>query len=163
MDGVRAWGAALCCVAAATAILQFLAPKNSLGQLLELIGAAVFLCCALSPLVTVNWQAALSGELPLSSAAQNELLQNRLLDQLEEPLQQAVQQAGDEALAPYGIKAEKIRAITDIDEAGGIYISKIVAELTEEQAIRRMAVMQILEQRFGVDVEIKEEGHWNEG
>ena len=156
MEGVRAWGATLCGVAAALAILQFLAPKNSLGRLLELIGAAVFLCCALAPFATVNWQAALTFDMPFSTETQEQLLNETLIEQLSAPLQRAVGEEGAAALSPYGLTAKKIEAITDIGEDGGIYISKIQVELTEEQAIRRMAVMQILEQRFGVDVQIRE-------
>lgn len=156
MEPVRAWGAALCCAAVACAILQLLAPRNGSGRLLELTGAAVFLCCALSPLVDLpDLLAGGASSAVLSQTAQNELLQTRLKEQLEPSLQQAVQQAGEEALAAYGLSAEKIEAVMDTGEDGGIYITKITAALTPKQAVRQNAVKQVLKERFDVDVEVK--------
>lgn len=156
MEAVRTWGTSLCCAAVACAILQLLAPPGGLGRLLELIGAAVFLCCALSPLVTLpnmDWKSALTA--PLSSSAQSELLQTRLKEQLNQPLQQTVAEEGTAALSAYSLSAEKIEAVMDTGENGGIYITKIAVTLTKKQAVRQTAVVQILEQRFGVDVEVK--------
>lgn len=155
MEAVRAWGASLCWAAVACAALQLLAPKGGLGKLLEVIGAMTLLCCALSPLVTLpSWDWNLISVLPLSDTAQNELLQTRLYEQLDPVLQDAVQEEGERALASYGLTAEKIEAVMDTDENGGIYISKIAVTLSEKQAVRKTAVAQILKERFNVDVEV---------
>lgn len=155
MESVRTWGVSICCAAVGCAILQMLAPRGGLGKLLELIGALVFLGCALSPLATLpslDWQSVPS--VPLSDTAKSELLQAQLLRQIDEPLQQAVQREGAAALSSYGLAAEKIEAVTDMGADGGIYISKIAVTLTKSQAVRRTAVIQILRERFQVEVEV---------
>lgn len=155
MEAVRAWGVSLCCAAVACTALQLLAPKGSLGKLLEMIGAMALLCCALSPLVTLPmWDWSLISTLPLSDTAQNELLQTRLHEELEPVLQKAVQEEGEKTLASYGLAAEKIEAVMDTDENGGIYISNIAVTLSKKQAVRKTAVAQILKERFDVDVEV---------
>lgn len=156
MAALKAWGVALCFVAAACAVLEFLAPKNSVGRLLEILCGAVLLFCVLSPLVKVDWSEVLSWEVSQWQTEQSERLQDHLQQQLHQPLQEAVAEAGAAALASYGLTAEKIEGITDIHERDGIYIREIRVHLNAQQAVRRVAVKQILEQRFGVDVTIRE-------
>ena len=157
MEVLKTWGASLCCAAAACAILQFLAPKDGNGSLLEMIGAAVFLCCALTPLVKIDWQAVIPSVEAIAPSAKGEVLAQRLATQLEEPVQKGVQEQGAAALARYGLEAKKICAVMDIDADANIYISEIVVTLAPEQAVRRTSIKQILEQRFQVDVRIEEE------
>lgn len=151
------WGATLCFAGVATAVLYFLAPDNGMGRLVQITAATVWLLCLFSPLVTVNWTAALTDwPTPLSQSGQNDLLQQRIIEQLKEPLAESVEEQGKQALAAYNLTAEKIWGEMDIDGDGHIYISKIVAELTEKQAVRRLDVREILSRRFGTDVEIRE-------
>lgn len=155
MEAVKTWGTSICCAAVACAVLQLLAPRGGLGRLLEMLGALLLLCCTLSPLVTWDsgdWETLLA--VPLSDTGQSELLQARVMEQLDEPLQQAVQEEGAAALSSYGLSAEKITAVMDTGEDGGIYITEIAVTLTPEQAVRRTAVVQILKERFGVEVEV---------
>lgn len=155
MEWVRTWGVSICCAAVGCAVLQLLAPRGGLGKVLELIGALAFLGCALSPLArlpSLDWQNVPS--IPLSESAKSELLQEQLWRQMQTPVQQAVQQEGTAALAAYGLSAEKIEAVTDTDEDGSIYISKIAVTLTKSQAVRRTAVIQLLRERFQLEVEV---------
>lgn len=157
MEWMKTWGTCVCCTAVACAVLQFLAPDNSTGRVLELIGTALLVCGMLSPLVTVDWKAMPESFSLLTSEGQETLLQEQILQQLSGPLQTAVSERGGEILATYGLKAKKIEAVMDTDEHGRIYITKIVATLTPEQALRRLAVQQILTERFGVKTEVIEE------
>ena len=157
MEGLRDWGVSLCLVTAATALLQLLAPKNGLGKLLEMIGSAAFLLCALAPLVTVDWQTDGLFLSPLSETGQRQLLAERLRDQLEPPLQTAVWEQGSEALAAYGLSAEKIEAVMDIDDRGGIYITKILVTLDASEMVRRRTVQEVLTTRFQVETEVIED------
>lgn len=157
MEQLKAWGISLCCVSAALAVIQFLAPKNGAGRLLEMLCGAVMLFCMLSPLVKVDWHAVFALNTVQTETQQNTVLQEHLLQQLNAPLQQAVAEEGAAALAPYGLTADKIEAVMDIAPESGIYIREITVHLNEQQAIRRVAVKQILEQRFAVDVTIREE------
>ena len=151
------WGIALCFAGAATALIYFIAPEGGTGKLLQITVSTVWLLCVFSPLVTVDWTAALADlPTPLSENGQNELLGQRLIQQLEGPLAQSVDEQGKKALAAYHLKAEKIWAKMDIDADGHIYISRIVAELTEKQAVRRLDVREILSRQFCAEVEIRE-------
>lgn len=157
MAELKAWGISLCFVAAACAVLQFLSPKNGLGRLLDMLSGTVLLFCVLSPLVTVDWGEVLSWNATQLQTEQSVQLQKHLQQQLHQPIQDAVAEAGRKALSSYGLSAQKIEAVTDIDEKDGIYIREITVYLNEQQAIRRVAVKQILEQRFSVDVTVREE------
>ena len=151
------WGVALCLAGAATALILFIAPEGGTGKLLQITVSTLWLLCVFSPLLTVDWTAALADlPTPLSEAGQNELLQQRLIGQLEGPMGEAVDEQGKKALAAYNLKAEKIWAQMDIDGDGHIYISKIVAELTGKQAVRRLDVREILSRQFRAEVEIRE-------
>lgn len=154
---LQSWGMSLCFAGAASALICYIAPEGDGGKLVRIALSAVWLLCVFSPLVTVDWSAALADlPTPLSETGRNELLYQRLADQLEGPLSQSVDQQGKEALAAYNLQAEKILARMDIDGDGRIYISRIVAELTEKQAVRRLDVREILSRRFGTEVEIRE-------
>jgi len=117
----------------------------------------VLLFSVLSPLITVDWENVLSWEVTQLETEQSAHLQQHLQQQLHQPIQEAVADAGAAALASYGLTAQKIEAVTDIDERDGIYIREIAVYLNEQQAVRRVAVKQILEQRFAVDVTVREE------
>jgi len=156
MAALKAWGISLCFVAAACAVVEFLAPKNGTGRLLEMLCGVVLLFCMLSPLVRVAWSEVLSWSPSQLQTEQSERLQEHLQQQLHAPLGEAIAEAGAAALASYGLSAEKIEGVTDIDERVGIYIREIRVYLNPQQAVRRVAVKQILEQRFGVDVTVRE-------
>lgn len=154
---MQTWGLSLCFAGAASALICYIAPEGGGGKLLRIAVSALWLLCVFSPLVRVDWTAALADlPTPLSETAQKELLYQRLLEQLEEPLSRSVDEQGKEALAAYNLKAEKITAQMDIDPEGRIYISRIVAELTGDQALRRQEVREILSRRFQTEAEIRE-------
>ncbi len=156
MTELKAWGVSLCFVAAACGVAEFLAPKNGVGRLLEMLCGVLMLFCVLSPLVKVDWERILSQNAAELQNEQQTQLQEHLQQQLHAPLQEAIAEAGAAALASYGLEAEKIEGITDIHERDGIYISEIRVYLNARQALRRVAVKQILEQRFGVEVTVRE-------
>lgn len=148
MDLVREWGVALCLTAAGCALLRFLAPDTALGRVLERVSAVALLCCALAPLGS-SWLFSL----PQTDTAVSgqSALQQQVIAQLREPLAAAVQQAGEQALASYGLKAEKITAQMDIDEDGGIYISEICVTVDSRQAVKSGWIREILSERFSCD------------
>lgn len=156
MAALKAWGISLCFAAAACAVVEYLAPKSTVGRLLEMLCGVVLLFCVISPLVKVDWREVLSWDAAELQTEQNERLQEYLQQQLHAPLQEAIAEAGATALASYGLTAEKIEGITDIDGQDGIYIREIRVYLNPQQAVRRVAVKQILEQRFGVDIVVRE-------
>ncbi len=156
-EALRSFGVSVCATAVICAILHLLAPRDGTGRMLELIASVLLIGCLLTPLVQIDWQAALRAPDILADDVRSEELTRRMMDQLEEPLQQAVSQAGHEVLSNYGLAAEEIYAEMDIDESGGIYISSITAVLNEKQALHRMDVRQVLTARFSVEVKIQEE------
>lgn len=155
MEKIQTWGTALCGAAVAWSALQLLAPRSTMGKLLDMIGGLLFLVCVLSPLT--QWRTTDGEMFPFTSsaaAAEETALQEQLCRRLEPAVQQAVEEQGGQALAAYGLAAEKMEAVMDIGEDGGIYITKIAVTLTREQGIRRTAVAQILRERFDVEVEV---------
>ena len=153
------WGLSLCLAGIATALIYCILPEGGIGKPVQIAVSVLWLLCVFSPLVTVDWTAALADlPTPLSETGQRELMQKRLIGDLEGPMAESVDQQGKEALAVYNLSAEKILAEMDIDGDGRIYISRIVAELTEKQSVRRLEIKEILFRRFGAQVEIREVG-----
>ena len=60
MNSITQWAAGLCVAAVGCTALQMLAPKGGLGKLFRLLIAAFFLCCMVSPLLSLKDIRALS-------------------------------------------------------------------------------------------------------
>ncbi len=157
MEQLQTWGVSLCFVAAACMLLQFLAPKTSAGRLFDMLCGAVMLFCMVSPLVKVEWGEVLSFDFSGISSSQSEQMQTYLYGQLQGPLQEAVYTEGMAALKPYGFSAERITATTDIDANGNICINEVIVHLNEQQAVQKISIQKVLEQRFQTTVVVKEE------
>ena len=157
MTDMRAWAAAVCLAALACAALRLLTPKNGLGRLFQLTMAAFFLCCMLSPLLSL-YRLSLPDLAMLPDSTASELLQERVRAQLEQQTQTALQETCDAALAAYGLSAKKVTATMDTDENGGIYITDITVLLDKQQAVNRVAIRQVLNRRLETDVTIQVEG-----
>jgi len=157
MEALRGWGVSLCFVAAACVVLQFLAPKTATGRLFEILCGTVLLFSAVRPLVKVNWSEVLSFESSDSLALQTAPMQTYMYERLNGPLQEAVNREGLAALQPYGFSARQITATMDIDADGNICIHEVVVYLDADQAVQRVSIQKVLEQRFQTTVTVKEE------
>ena len=153
LDGVTGWAAALCTAAIGCTALHMLAPKGGLGKLLRLLTAAFFLCCMVSPLLELKNLLPLSlDSLPQEVSA--EALQERVSAQCERQVTAALEKAAGQALERYSIAPAKVDVEMDIDDTGGIYITKIILYLDKHNADSMITAKQVMEQRLGVEVDV---------
>ena len=154
MDGVKEWAAALCVAAIGCALLQMLAPKEGMGRLFRILIAAFFLCCLVTPLLSICKISSLTVDW-LPDEVQSEMLQEEVNNQLEEQINAALMRVAKEKLAAYDIQVEKIAAITDTSETGSIYIERVVLYLDEKNQANSITARQVMEQELGLTVDIK--------
>lgn len=151
MDAVKGWAATLCIVAVGCTLLQFFAPKGGMGRIFRIMIAAFFLCCLVSPLLSIKNITQLPLDL-LPEDIESDLLQNKVNEQLERQVSVAVESIVNTALDNYHLKAEKIETKTDTSEDGSIYMKQIILYLDKQNLSKAATVKQVLEQRLGAPV-----------
>ena len=151
MEAVKGWAAALCVVAVGCTLLQFLAPKGGMGRIFRIMIAAFFICCLVSPLLSIKDLTQLPLDM-LPEEVQADMLQERINEQLERQVAAAVEEIVSTGLENYHLKAEKIETITDTSEDGSIYMKQIILYLDKQSLSQSATVKQVLEQRLGVPV-----------
>lgn len=147
------WAGALCMAAIACSMFQMLVPKEGIGRVMRLLTAAFFLCAILSPLLSLKSLMDLRLE-TLPREQQNDLLAERVADQLEQQLSQVILRECRKALEPYPFEVKKVETKVDRMEDGSIYISHIRVFLDKQQMGSRITVGKLLEQRLGREVEV---------
>lgn len=152
MDSVKGWAAMLCAVALGCALLQMLAPKEGLGRIFKLIAAAFFLCCLVTPLLSLKSLTRLSVDF-LPEEVRADVLQERVNEQVLRQIDAALQRVTTEALEGRNIKVEKVEAQTDTSEDGSIYIERVILYMDKQNIKNAMTARQVMEQRLGVTVE----------
>lgn len=152
MDSVKGWAAMLCAVALGCALLQMLAPKEGLGRIFKLIAAAFFLCCLVTPLLSLKSLTRLSVDF-LPEEVRADVLQERVNEQVLRQIDAALQRVTAEALEGRNIKVEKVAVQTDTSEDGGIYIERVILYMDKQNIKNAMTARQVMEQRLGVTVE----------
>lgn len=154
MDTVTKWAAALCVAAIGCTVMQMLAPKGGLGKIFKLITAAFFLCCLISPLLSMKSILTLqTNDLPGEVSA--DVLQDRVKEQFKNQINIALQKAAEQTLANYHIPIAKIEADMDTGADGSIYINSVTVYLDKQNIAMAVAAKQVLEQRLGVTVNVK--------
>lgn len=155
MEGIGAWAAALCAAAVGCSLLHVLAPKNGMGKIFKLLLAAFFLCCLLAPLL--NLKSLTSLQLPdLGGDAAGESLQDRVNEQVERQIDAALLRVANETLKNYGTKVEKVKAMTDTSEDGGICITQVVLYLDKQNIRNSITAKQVMEKRLEVEVIVQD-------
>ena len=154
MDEVTKWAAALCVAAVGCAAMQMLAPKGGLGRLFKLITVAFFLCCMVSPLLSMK------SILPLQMDGMPEevsadVLQERVKAQFKDQVTAAMQKVAEQTLANYHIPLAKVEVGMDTKEDGSIYINSVTVYLDKQNSAKAIAAKQVMEQRLGVEVNVK--------
>ncbi len=155
MDSIRAWALALCAVAVACSLLHLIAPKNGMGKIFKMLLAAFFLCCLITPLLSLKDMLHLDiASLPDSVAA--ETLQERVNEQVLRQIDASLLRVTNSALKNYGVQAEKVEAKTDTSADGGICITQIVLYLDKQNIRHAIAAKQVLEDRLETPVIVQE-------
>lgn len=151
MEAVKSWAAALCVVAIGCTLVQYLAPKGGMGRIFRILIAAFFLCCLVSPLLSIKGLSSLPLDM-LPEEIQADMLQEKVNEQLERQIETAVEGIVQTALDNYHLEAEKIETITDTSEDGSIYMKQIILYLDKQSLSQAATVKQVLEQRLETPV-----------
>lgn len=153
MDPVVKWAAALCVAAVGCTALQILAPKGGMGRIFRLITAAFFLCCMASPLLSANSLINLDiGDMP--SEVSNDIIKERVKEQFEAQVNEALGRVAEQTLNNYDIKLSKIEVNMDTGEGGSIYINGVVLYLDKQYRSKAIQAKQIMEERLNVEVTV---------
>ncbi|MCL2884048.1 MAG: stage III sporulation protein AF [Oscillospiraceae bacterium] len=153
MDTLRLWASALCMAAVGAAILTMLAPKNSMGKLFRVLAAAFFLCCLLSPLLSMKQLTQLNLT-AMPSSLQPSALSDTVKAQLNQQVSAAIEGVVTKALQAQNITPKKITADMDIDDQGGIYIKQVTVQVDKRDLAASALLQPTLAQQLGVTVTV---------
>lgn len=154
MGDIRQWAIALCAAAIGCTILKTLAPKGGTGRIMHIMIAAFFLCCMVSPLLSLR-SLSLS-DLPVTEYSQPDTaLSERVEEQMIRQMEAAVSSLCERYLKNYDVSVEKVEVNTDTSQADGIYISHVTLYLDKQSYSKFFTVKQIMQQQLGVTVEVK--------
>lgn len=157
MDAIKGWAAALCVVAVGCTLIQMLAPKDGMGRIFRILIGAFFLCCMVSPLLSLRKMTNLDLNL-LPAEIQSSLLEDKVKEQLDRQISAAVEKIVNQAMENYNLNAEKVETITDTSEDGSIYMKQIILYLDKQSMAQSAAVRQALEQRLGIPIDVEAVG-----
>ncbi len=154
MDGIREWGAAICCTTIGCCVLQILIPKNGTGKLFHLLLVTFLLCSILLPLLNLSTTMPLDVDF-LGEEAVSDALTEKVNEQLQEQVKRVVTDIAEECLATRNVTAETVSVITDIAENGSIYIKRVVIEVERKQLSAALPVRDILKIQLNTEVTIQ--------
>lgn len=157
MDAIKGWAAALCVVAVGCTLIQMLAPKDGMGRIFRILIGAFFLCCMVSPLLSLRHITNLDLNL-LPTEIQSTILEEKVKEQLDRQISAAVEKIVNQAMENYNLKAEKVETMTDTSEDGSIYMKQIILYLDKQSMSKSAAVRQALEQRLGIPIDVEAVG-----
>lgn len=154
MDGLRAWGAAVCMAALGCSAVRLLAPNSGTGKLLRLLVTTVFIVCLLTPLSGLRSLTSLDLDgLPEEVTA--DLLEEAVTRQLQIQVQEAVTTIAEEGLAARGVTAKKITVLTDTSEEGGIYIQQVIIAVDKQTVAIAKTVGEVLTEQLQATVTVE--------
>ncbi|HBT63775.1 MAG TPA: hypothetical protein DEB10_03815 [Ruminococcaceae bacterium] len=151
MNEVTKWAATLCVAAIGCTALQMLAPKKGMGNIFKMITAAFFLCCLVSPLLSMKSILPLNiNSIPNEVSA--DIIEEQVKKQFEEQVTAALQMKVDQTLKNYDILLLKVEINMDTGEDGSIYISGVVLYLDKQSRLKAVAAKQVAEELLGTEV-----------
>lgn len=154
MDGIREWGAAICCTVIGCSVLQILIPKNGTGKIFHLLLVTFLLCSILLPLLKLTTDIPLDVDF-LDEEIVSNALTEKVNEQLQEQVKEAVLKIAEECLATRNVTAETVSVITDLADNGSIYIKQIVIEVKKDKLNVALPVRDILKAQLNTDVIVR--------
>lgn len=152
MSAIQGWTAGVCFAVLAVAILQQILPDGAMRRMAELAVGAFFLCAVLAPLAKA------APDLSLFFQASSQPAREALRDTVETQRQQAVRASLENLIAAQlvreGIFYKKIEVFMDMDEDGGIVISKVAVILPQKYAGDCGRAAASLSEALGMTVEV---------
>jgi hypothetical protein len=153
MSEITKWAAALCVAAIGCTAVQILAPKKGLGNIFKMIIAAFFLCCMVSPLLSIKSILNLNiDNLPREVAAEE--IQRRVNQQFEQQVSISLQAKIEQVFKSYDITLIKVEVNMDNAEDQSIYITNVVLYLDKQSRSKAIAAKQLAEDILGIEVTI---------
>ncbi len=151
MDGIREWGAAICCAAVGCCVLQILIPKNGVGKLFHLLLITFLLCSMISPLLKVSTSLPLDVDF-LGDQAVSDALTEKVNEQLQEQVKTTVTDMVQECLATRNVTAETVTVTTALADNGSIYIQQVVIVVDKRNLNAALPVREVLKTQLNTDV-----------
>ncbi len=152
MNGIRDWAVAMCGIGIGCAVLSMLCPTGQMRRVFGVLTAVLFLCGMLSPVKTLIGFTVELFSLPEERQVSSELSEE-VSEQAETLLTQtlfhdAVERIGETATV------KKVTLCRDKTRTDRIYIERVRITLDRNDMAAASAVRTILQQAWGVPVEV---------
>lgn len=154
MNGLFAWGGAVCMAAAGCTLVHLFVGKDGIGKTVRLITAAFFLCAVLSPLPTLKNLSLEIGQEHVSTDDTANLQSTAVL-QLQTATEEILLDTVNTALKNHRLSAQKVSLNMDTLENGSISINSIVIYTNDESGLHRGWIREIAEKRLGTAVDVR--------
>lgn len=152
MNVIRDWATAMCGIGIGCAVLSMLCPVGRMRRVFGVLTAVLFLCCVLSPAkafvgLAAEWLS-LSEERQVSSELSEEVHEQAEAVLTQTLFDDAVERVGQTATI------KKVTLCRDNARTDCIYIERVRVTLDREDMATASTVRKILEQAWGVSVEV---------
>lgn len=140
MEELKKWAFGVCVAAIFSSVVYALVPKGNMQKIMRCVTALAVICALVFPLAN----ALMKTNFSLSSSNTESMIPSGLSDEVNYRLTaayaQQMQDSVQEILASYGYSDCEIDLLTDIDEAGGIFIKKANIILPGGAVLKEAAV-----------------------
>ena len=145
MTAIREWATILALAALAGAMLELLAPSGAMEQMVRFVLGAFMICAVLTPLAGTG------------GAAEEELseFQRQADEQALAIAAGNIKYLAAEALEEEGVIPEKIEIFMDTSDKGSISFIRIIVCLSADDAEKKQDVAALLEEKLGLETEIR--------
>lgn len=154
MNSIKAWSMAVCMAALGCAAIRLLATKTGSGKIFQLMTSTFFVCALILPLSKLVVFVSPHMEW-LPSAMVDDLLDERVQEQLITQVRERVTALITTTLSEQGVTTEKITVTTDISPSGAIYMKQIIVCVDKQNVARATAVREVLETQLQTTVVIE--------
>lgn len=158
MEALKNWAVSVCFAGIAAAVAQMLFPAGSLQKVFRIAVSAFFLCCFVSPLLSVG--SSLSLTLPKTqnqTASTAGALEAEMERQMHSAIETKARSLIEDAMQQTGVTPQKITVQMDTGEDGGIVMKQVTIVLAKKDAQSSTAVRSAVQNALGAGcpVEVK--------
>ncbi|MCI8496907.1 MAG: hypothetical protein HFE85_01485 [Clostridiales bacterium] len=158
MEALKNWAVSICFAGIAAAVAQMLFPAGSMQKVFRIAVSAFFLCCFVSPLLSIGPSLELSiPEIRGEADSTAEALEQEIERQLQASVEAKVKSLIEDAIAAQKIKPQKIIVRMDTGEDGGIVMKQVTIVLEKKDVQSSLAVKGAVQNALGAacPVEVK--------
>ncbi len=154
MEGIRMIGMSLCVTAAVTALFSMLVPDNRMEKVLRFAVSLFFLTSLVSPFLSGGLDFHMDLSVPDSAQSDPGLAQS-VESQFTGLAEKKVASAVEKALAQEGIPVKKVQVSININEDGGISITKMCITVNGEEHPDTGKIAETVKREVGFTPEIE--------